>query len=128
MERGVTDPDLDARFDAALAAGAQTREGELDLGRLLGGRLTKHVPAGKSERRAARASYGISPRRPLGPSTDVLSARLPLGSHDVLGFDDGIDGIEHDEHSQSRDHYVAWQRQRTLAMLGETDVNPASTR
>lgn len=28
----MTDPDLDARFDAALAAGAQTRAGELDLG------------------------------------------------------------------------------------------------
>ena len=27
----LTDPELDARFDAALAAGAQTREGELDL-------------------------------------------------------------------------------------------------
>jgi hypothetical protein len=27
----LTDPALDARFDAALAAGAQTREGELDL-------------------------------------------------------------------------------------------------
>ena len=31
----LTDPDLDARFDAALAAGAQTREGELDLDGLL---------------------------------------------------------------------------------------------
>lgn len=31
----LTDPDLDARFDAALAAGAQTREGELDLMALL---------------------------------------------------------------------------------------------
>jgi enoyl-CoA hydratase/carnithine racemase len=31
----LTDPDLDARFDAALAAGAQTREGELDLTGLL---------------------------------------------------------------------------------------------
>ena len=39
-------------------------------------------------------------------------------------YNDGIDGIEHDEHSQSRDHYVAWQRQRTLAMLAETDVHP----
>jgi putative hydrolase of the HAD superfamily len=39
-------------------------------------------------------------------------------------YNDGIDGIEHDEHSQSRDHYVAWQRERTLAMLGETDVHP----
>jgi enoyl-CoA hydratase/carnithine racemase len=33
----LTDPDLDARFDAALAAGAQTREGELRLGDLLDG-------------------------------------------------------------------------------------------
>jgi enoyl-CoA hydratase/carnithine racemase len=32
----LTDPDLDARFDAALAAGAQTREGELHLDELLG--------------------------------------------------------------------------------------------
>ena len=39
-------------------------------------------------------------------------------------YNDGIDGIEHDEHSQSRDHYVAWQRERTLAMLAETDVHP----
>ena len=37
---------------------------------------------------------------------------------------DGIDGIEHDEHSRSRDHYVAWQRERTLAMLAETDIHP----
>ncbi|MGZ7019546.1 MAG: HAD family hydrolase [Acidimicrobiia bacterium] len=39
-------------------------------------------------------------------------------------YNDGIDGIEHDEHSQTRDHYVAWQRDRTLAMLAETDVHP----
>ncbi len=31
----LTDPELDARFDAALAAGAQTRAGELDLTTLL---------------------------------------------------------------------------------------------
>ena len=36
----LTDPDLDARFDAALAAGAQTREGELDLPALISGRTT----------------------------------------------------------------------------------------
>jgi enoyl-CoA hydratase/carnithine racemase len=34
----LTDPELDARFDAALAAGAQTRDGELDLMALLGAR------------------------------------------------------------------------------------------
>jgi putative hydrolase of the HAD superfamily len=39
-------------------------------------------------------------------------------------YNDGIDGTEHDEHSQSRDHYVAWQRERTLAMLAQTDVHP----
>jgi putative hydrolase of the HAD superfamily len=39
-------------------------------------------------------------------------------------YNDGIDGIAHDEHSQSRETYVAWQRQRTLSMLAETDVHP----
>jgi enoyl-CoA hydratase/carnithine racemase len=33
----MTDPDLDARFAAAVDAGAQTRDGEMELGRLLGG-------------------------------------------------------------------------------------------
>jgi enoyl-CoA hydratase/carnithine racemase len=37
----LTDPDLDARFDAALAAGAQTREGELDLTGLLNDRRSR---------------------------------------------------------------------------------------
>src|ERR1051325_3260313 len=35
-----------------------------------------------------------------------------------------LDGIEHLEHSKSRDHYVAWQRQRMLSMLAETDLHP----
>lgn len=39
-------------------------------------------------------------------------------------FDDGIDGMEHAEHSLSREHYMAWQRERTLAMLAESDVHP----
>ena len=39
-------------------------------------------------------------------------------------YNDGIDGTAHDEHSRSRETYVAWQRQRTLAMLAETDVHP----
>ena len=32
--------------------------------------------------------------------------------------------MEHVEHSRDRDAYVAWQRQRLLAMLAETDVHP----
>lgn len=39
-------------------------------------------------------------------------------------WNDGLDGIEHLEHSQSRDHYVAWQQERILAMLSETDLHP----
>ena len=39
-------------------------------------------------------------------------------------YADGLDGAEHDEHSQSRDHYTAWQRERTLAMLAASDVHP----
>ena len=35
-----------------------------------------------------------------------------------------MDGIEHLEHSRSRDHYVAWQRERILSMLSETDLHP----
>jgi putative hydrolase of the HAD superfamily len=39
-------------------------------------------------------------------------------------WNEGVDGVEHLEHSQSRDHYVAWQQERLLAMLAETDVHP----
>ncbi|MBM3674729.1 MAG: HAD family hydrolase [Actinobacteria bacterium] len=42
----------------------------------------------------------------------------------AIYFADGLDGVEHHEHSQSRDHYVAWQRERTLAMLAASDVHP----
>lgn len=35
-----------------------------------------------------------------------------------------IDGHEHVEASQSRDHYLAWQRERLLGMLAEADVHP----
>jgi putative hydrolase of the HAD superfamily len=39
-------------------------------------------------------------------------------------WNEGVDGIEHLEHSVSRDRYVAWQQERMLAMLAETDVHP----
>jgi enoyl-CoA hydratase/carnithine racemase len=41
----MTDPALDVRFDAALAAGAQTRDGERDLDRALGPRPDDPGPA-----------------------------------------------------------------------------------
>ena len=37
-------------------------------------------------------------------------------------WQDGLDGIEHDEHSISRDHYVAWQTLRLHNLLGECGV------
>ena len=37
-------------------------------------------------------------------------------------WNDGIDGTEHDEHSRSRDHYVAWQQSRVRGMLDEVGV------
>jgi putative hydrolase of the HAD superfamily len=57
---------------------------------------------------------------------DVLAEHgyeLPLETRDRW-FNDGIDGIEHLEHSRSRDAYTAWQRDRLLGMLAETDVHP----
>lgn len=57
---------------------------------------------------------------------DVLAEHgyaLPPQTRDRW-FNDGIDGIEHLEHSRSRDDYVAWQRERILGMLSETDVHP----
>ena len=147
----LTDPELDARFDAALAAGAQTREGELDLDRLLNsrprrtpfwrrqGRDVQSEAAPKSGRGARTLGamnatkavlldfYGTVARATHWVSADEVLAehgyKLPPDAYERW-FNDGIDGIEHDEHSQSRDHYVAWQRERTLAMLAETDVHP----
>jgi putative hydrolase of the HAD superfamily len=41
-------------------------------------------------------------------------------------WNDGIDGTEHDEHSVSRDHYVAWQQSRVRAMLTDAGVPTAA--
>ena len=71
--------------------------------------------------------YGTVARATRWVSADEVLAEhgyeLPADAYQRW-FNDGIDGMEHDEHSQSRDHYVAWQRERTLAMLAETDVHP----
>ncbi|MDQ1467585.1 MAG: putative hydrolase of the superfamily [Actinomycetota bacterium] len=37
-------------------------------------------------------------------------------------WQDGLDGIEHPEHSLSRDHYVAWQTRRLHNLLGECGI------
>ncbi len=40
-------------------------------------------------------------------------------------YSDDVDGTEHHVHSASRDHYVAWQRERTLRFLHRCAVPPA---
>ncbi len=67
----------------------------------------------------ARATHWVSFEQVLAERGHTLSPDAYERWHN-----DGIDGIEHDEHSQSRDHYLAWQRERTLAMLAETDIHP----
>src|SRR2546429_4255590 len=67
----------------------------------------------------AHATHWIS-------ADDVLAEHgyeLSLETRDRW-FNDGIDGIEHLEQSRSRDHYMAWQHERLLGMLAETDVHP----
>jgi putative hydrolase of the HAD superfamily len=64
-----------------------------------------------------------------GPSWQEMIAEvgfdLPADVQDRW-WNDGIDGIEHDEHSQSRDHYVAWQQSRMHGMLDECGVPRAT--
>lgn len=71
--------------------------------------------------------YGTLARATQWLAIDVVLAErgyeLPSEVRDRW-WNDGIDGIEHDEHSKSRDYYIAWQQQRMLAMLAETDVRP----
>ena len=58
----------------------------------------------------------------FGPSWDELVAELGYSVPDDVRerwWNDGIDGIEHDEHSISRDHYVAWQQSRVRAILDD---------
>ena len=70
--------------------------------------------------------YGTLAESPdWGPSWEEMLAELgfdlPPEVRDKW-WSDGIDGTEHDEHSQSRDHYVAWQRARMEGMLADCGV------
>jgi len=85
------------------------------------------MPADPPARAVLLDYYGT-----LAHATHWISANDVLGEHGYelpaetrdRWFNDGIDGIEHFEHSRSRDHYMAWQRERLLGMLAETDVHP----
>jgi putative hydrolase of the HAD superfamily len=43
-------------------------------------------------------------------------------------WQDGLDGIEHPEHSISRDHYVAWQTRRLHDLLGECGIGESDSK
>jgi putative hydrolase of the HAD superfamily len=61
----------------------------------------------------------------FGPSWEELVVELGYSlPADIRErwWNDGIDGTEHDEHSVSRDHYIAWQQSRVKAMLAECGV------
>jgi putative hydrolase of the HAD superfamily len=70
--------------------------------------------------------YGTLAETPdWGPSWEDLVAELGYTlPSDVRErwWNDGIDGTEHDEHSVSRDHYVAWQQSRVRGMLDECSI------
>jgi len=61
-------------------------------------------------------------------SIDVVLAEhgyeLPREVQERWWMQSERDGLEHVEHSRDREAYAAWQRQRVLAMLSETDVHP----
>lgn len=71
--------------------------------------------------------YGTLVETPdWGPSWDELLAELGYTLPEQVRerwWLDGIDGTEHDEHSVSRDHYVAWQQSRLRSMLTDCRVS-----
>jgi putative hydrolase of the HAD superfamily len=74
--------------------------------------------------------YGtLAETRDWGPSWEQLVAEMGYELDPEIRdrwWNDGIDGTEHDEHSQSRDHYVTWQQARVRAMLNDADIPPAT--
>ena len=79
-------------------------------------------------KRSSSTSTARSPRPPTGVRrgrrwSPSVGYELPDEVRDRW-WNDGIDGTEHDEHSQSRDHYVAWQQARIRGMLDECGVPP----
>ncbi len=70
--------------------------------------------------------YGTLAESPdWGPSWEEVLAEFGVALPDEVRdrwWGDGIDGVEHDDHSRSRDHYVAWQRARMSGLLADCEV------
>ncbi len=71
--------------------------------------------------------YGTLARAIHTVGLDEIMARhghtIPDHLHEMWWSGD-IDGSEHVEQSRSRDRYLAWQRERLVAMLHAADVHP----
>jgi len=67
----------------------------------------------------ARATHSID----IGAVVARHGYDLPEHVREIWWSGD-IDGEEHEAASASRDHYVAWQEERLLAMLAAADVHP----
>ena len=84
-------------------------------------------PAGRPVRAVVLDFFGTVARATASVGLDEILARhgytIPEHLHEMWWSGD-IDGHEHVEQSRSRDHYVAWQRERLLAMLHQADVHP----
>lgn len=90
--------------------------------------MSEPIPSRVPVRAVVFDFYGTLAEAPdWGPSWGEVLAE---SGHDLPDhvrdrwWSDGLDGTEHDEHSHSRDHYVAWQRARLEAMLTECGVPP----
>jgi putative hydrolase of the HAD superfamily len=73
--------------------------------------------------------YGtLAETRDWGPSFADMVLEMGYDLPDDVRdrwWNDGIDGTEHDEHSVSRDTYVAWQQSRVRMMLDGCGVSAA---
>lgn len=71
--------------------------------------------------------FGTLARATHSVGLDEIMARhghtIPGHLHEMWWSGD-IDGAEHVDQSRSREHYLAWQRERLVAMLHEADVHP----
>lgn len=71
--------------------------------------------------------YGTLARATQWVSVDEVLAQHGVEMSDEIRrrlWQGELDGVEHLEHSRSRDHYVRWQQERLLSMLAETDLHP----
>jgi putative hydrolase of the HAD superfamily len=71
--------------------------------------------------------YGTLAQATRWMSVDVVLAEHGYEVSDEVKdrwWNEGLDGVEHLEQSQSKERYQAWQQERLLAMLAEVDVHP----